>query len=317
MKIAILGATSHIAKGLIVHFTQKDRYELFLFARSRERAADFLRTISARNIAAVSTIDEFGRGGYDVVINCVGIGQPAKLKADPGLIFSVTEFHDNLVIEYLARYPACLYINFSSGAVYGANRSQPATDDTDSLLHMNHLAPENYYMVAKINSEAKHRSLSALNIVDLRIFAYFSRFIDLASQYVITDMITCIQNGKEFITGPNNMVRDYIHPRDLFALVEKCIERLSGNDAFDAYSLKPIDKFAMLACFQKEFGLTYTVDGNSRHASATGEKDVYYSVSRKAQALGYDPHYTSFDSVQEESRALLAASGIYFDGSHR
>ncbi len=306
MKIAILGATSHIAKGLIYHFARHDQFDLVLFARSHDKATDFLRSINAGNIAAVHALDEFNKGAYDVIINCIGIGQPVKLKAQPDRIFGITELYDNIIIDYLLHHPEKLYINFSSGAVYGSDRSQPASDRTSPLLDINHLTPENYYMIAKINSEAKHRSYRLLNIFDLRVFAYFSRFIDLDSQYFLTDIISCIKADKIFITGPQNMVRDYIHPDDLFSLVLKCIERFTGNDVFDAFSLNPVDKFEVLSFFKNNFGLKYSVDDYMSIASATGNKDNYFSLSRKAQTIGYCPRFTSIESIKEESALILA-----------
>lgn len=306
MKIAILGATSHIAKGLIFHFIRQDQYDLVLLARSPDKAADFLQSINAGNIVAVHALDEFNKGAYDVIINCIGIGRPATLKAQPAQIFGLTELYDNLILDYLLHHQDKLYINFSSGAVYGSDRSQPASDSTSSLLDLNHLTPENYYMIAKINSEAKHRSLHLLNIFDLRVFAYFSRFIDLDSQYFITDIISSIKANKVFITSPQNMIRDYIHPDDLFSLVLKCIERFAGNDVFDAFSLNPVDKFEVLAFFRNNFGLKYSVDENMNIASATGNKDSYFSLSRKAQTIGYHPRFTSIESIKEESAVVLA-----------
>ncbi len=305
MKIAILGATSHIAKGLIFHFTRHGKSELVLFARSHDKVADFLRSIDARNIVGVHSLDEFNEGTYDVIINCIGIGQPVKLKAQPALIFGLTELYDNLIIDYLLHHQDKLYINFSSGAAYGSDRSQPASDGTSSSLDINHLIPENYYTIAKINSEAKHRSHALLNICDLRVFAYFSRFIDLDSQYFLSDIISCIKANRVFVTSPQNMIRDYVHPDDLFSLVLKCIEHSTGNDVYDVFSLNPVDKFEILSFFRNNFGLKYTVEENMSIASATGNKDSYFSLSRKAHTIGYYPRFTSIESIKEEAAAVL------------
>ena len=45
-KIAILGATSQIAKGLILNFMKSKRVELFLFARFPKKIKDFLKVTS-------------------------------------------------------------------------------------------------------------------------------------------------------------------------------------------------------------------------------------------------------------------------------
>jgi len=47
LRIAILGATSHIAKGLIYNFNQDKRIgKLYLFARSKDSCRIFLRILN-------------------------------------------------------------------------------------------------------------------------------------------------------------------------------------------------------------------------------------------------------------------------------
>ena len=257
----------------------------------------------------VDHLERFTGGSYDVVINCIGIGKPSQLAVDPSRIFSVTEKYDDYVIAYLETHRDCLCINFSSGIVYGAGKSSPVSEDELSSININHLQPEDSYMIAKINSEAKHRVLSYLNIIDLRVFAYFSRFIDPESCFFITELISYLKAGKVFATGPDDMVRDYIHPDDLYSLVMKAVECRRGNDVFDAYSLKPVGKFEMLDYFARNHGLKYNIVESAKTDSATGKKDLYYSLSRKAEVLGYHPKFTSMDSIIQESKILLAEAG--------
>ena len=47
MNIAIMGATSHIAKGLIDRFIHKGDDHLYLFSRSADKIQDFLTAIGA------------------------------------------------------------------------------------------------------------------------------------------------------------------------------------------------------------------------------------------------------------------------------
>ena len=57
--------------------------------------------------------------------------------------------------------------------------SVPVDESTYSKWGINHISEADYYGIAKLNSEVKLRALKDLNIVDLRVFGYFSRFIDL------------------------------------------------------------------------------------------------------------------------------------------
>lgn len=262
--IAILGSTSHVAKNLIDRFN-KD--ELYLFSRSR------------------NNLDSFIDGNYSAIINCVGIGTPNKLKEIGSGIFRLTEYYDNLILDYLSNYGG-IYINFSSGIV---------NSHAGSLKHD--------YRIAKLYSEAKHRA-SNLNIIDIRIFAFFSRYIDLKAGFFITEIINCIKEEKEFITGDNNIVRDYIHPDDLFNLVNICINK-KINDHIDAYSLKPITKFEILNYFEATYGLKYRVIPGTAGGHASGTEDNYFSKNHKADLLGYKPKYSAMDSIIEESKVII------------
>ena len=305
MKIAVLGATSHIAKGLIYSFNKKENSELFLFARSIDRLQEFLQSIECGEGFHLKGFDELNKERYDVIINCIGISSASDFKERVSSYFRLTEQFDNLALDYINEHPDTLYINFSSGAAYGTDFSVPADESTFSKWDINHISEADYYGIAKLNSEAKHRALKDLNIVDLRVFGYFSRFIDLESRFLLTEIISCIRDGKEFITSPDNIIRDYIHPRDIFALIERCIERKIINDVFDAYSLKPVTKFEILDYFNAEYGLKYKVKDDIKISAITGTKDNYYSINRKAKDIGYEPKFTSMDSIMEESVTIL------------
>lgn len=304
-EIAIFGATSHIAKGLIYNFSMAGGYKLFLFARSLNRVQEFLNGIQREKDVYIKRFEEYNNANYDVIINCVGIGEPAKLKNNVSSIFRLTEMFDNLVLDYLEKHPEALYINFSSGAAYGTDFNTPVDTTTCSKWNINTITEADYYGIAKFNSEAKHRSLKNLNIVDLRIFGYFSRFINLESKYFLTEIISCIKEGKEFITDSNNIVRDYIHPKDLHSLIEKCIKKYKINDVFDAYSLKPVKKFDILDYFKNKYGLNYVVKTNAKVVALTGSKDNYYSNNRKAQYIGYKPKFTSMDCITQETKKII------------
>lgn len=287
-KIAILGATSHIAKGLIDNFCKDRTNKLYLFARSDDRVKDFLISIHCSRVCNVKPFAEFGKDKYDVIINCVGIGNPALLKDTGASIFELTEFYDNLILDYLKNNKKSIYINFSSGAVY----------------YVNALDEPCHYSIAKLNSEAKHRLYPELKIIDLRVFAYFSRFIDLKSEYLITGIINSIRNKKVFMTGKNNIVRDYIGSEDLFSLVLCCIKK-GFNGAYDVYSRKPVRKLDLLKGFHKEFGLDYEVSEASSPVSVTGAKEIYCSKNRKAKDLGFKPKYDALKLLIKETKVIL------------
>lgn len=304
-RIAILGATGHIARGLIYGFCMSGQHQLFLFVRSAERMGEFLKTIHYNGDISVRGFDEFRNIEYDVIINCVGVGNPVKLKEMGGSIIRLTETYDNLVLDYLEAHPNTLYIYFSSGAVYGTDFRVPADETTRAEIDINHISSGDYYRIAKMNSEAKHRAATGLNIVDLRIFGYFSRFIDLKSEFFMSEIVSCVKYGKDFVTTPINMTRDYVYLQDLLSLIEKCIDVHQLNDVFDVYSKEPVTKFEILDYFYKHFRLKYIVIDDINIASVTGSKNEYCSNNRSAQKIGYIPDSTSLDCIIRESAEIL------------
>lgn len=293
-KIAILGATSHIAKGLIFNFTKSEINELFLFARLPKKVKNFLEAHSLGLHPHIYDFRHFRRGKYDVIINCVGLGTPAKVKEASGEVFKLTEEFDNMILEYLQRYPNTLYINFSSGAVYS--------------ISVNDVKPEHYYGIAKLHQEAKHRALKKLNIVDIRVFSYFSRFIELDSGYFLTELIKSLKRKKTFVTNPCDFVRDFLAPQDLFDLICLIIKAKPFNGAIDAYSSMPISKFKLLDYFVKNYSLKYTINRGLKLTYPTGVKSRYCSSSRKAAGLGYRPKFSSLETVATESKYILGAA---------
>lgn len=308
-KIAIFAATSHIAKGLINNFLRSNEFSLHLYTRSPDKVRGFLAE-AGKSIDGDCVIHE-GYGGltkfsYDVIINCVGVGTEKKLQGNYSVYFTVTEEYDNLVIGYLLNNCRdALYISISSGAVYGKNFSAPVEENTVNGIRVNHIATENYYSIARLNSEAKHRSFKDLRIIDLRVFSYFSRFIDLTDGYFITEVMDCILNKKVFITNSMNIIRDYVHPEDLFSIVGKCIGAGKLNEAFDVTSAKTVEKKEILDYFSLEYGLRYEVSRSLNHVSATGSKNIYCSNYNNALKIGYKPKFSSLDAIKQESKYIL------------
>ena len=310
-RVAILGATSHIAKGLIHSFCHEPDAELFLFARSTERVEAFLDSIGpARQLPIqVLPFSEFPYRRYDAVINCVGIGSPGKLRRDPYAIFEITELFDELVLRYLKEEPRALYLSLSSGAVYGTDFSQPPGEESQARFNANALDPAEYYGIAKLCSEARHRALKHLNIVDLRVFGFFSRFIDLGEGFLLSELVSCIKKGEEFVTGPEDIVRDFAHPDDLAALI-RCVMNHEGiNDVFDLYSAKPAGKFEIIEAFAKSGALKYRVTEEYDALTATGAKSNYFSRNRRAETIGYHPRFSSLDCILRETDAILRWTG--------
>lgn len=307
-RIAIMGATSHIAKGLINNFVRSGDVRLFLFARRAEPVYAFLREIGdikGMDLVVCENYQNFSRRSYDCIINCVGLGTVSEEPHIYTSFFMVTEEFDNLALSYLTKSPGTRYINFSSGAVYGGGFPGPSRGNTLSKLDVNRFTRDNYFTIAKLNSEAKHRAFAELSIIDIRVFSYFSRFVDITGKYFITEMLYSLVHNKVFRTSETDIVRDYIHPEDLFALIRTCLNSKRINTAFDAYSRRPVGKKEILEFFATQYNLKYKTEKSVKCLNVTGPKLVYYSLYRKAGELGYRPQFSSMETVKQEALRLL------------
>ena len=305
LKIAILGASGHIGRNFVFYFSKKKNNELFLFTRDEKKLKNTIKEFSFDTPFFVKNYSEFEKFKYDLIINCIGISDPETINSNKIPILQITEYYDNKILEYLKKNTSTFYIFISSGAAYGKEFLNPVNDSTFTYFDINNLNSGDFYSIAKVNAEAKHRSLNYLNIVDLRIFTFFSRFFNPNDTFLMSQIISAIKNKKTLYTNPTDVVRDFVHPNDLFFLVEKCIQQNSINDVFDVYSKDPISKFKILDSISEKYGLKYIVKEDLKFSTATGIKKNYFSTSRKVEKIGYYPNYTSLETIMDEIQHLL------------
>lgn len=137
---------------------------------------------------------------YDAIINCIGVGDPSKAKAMSDTIMSVTFAYDDMVLKYIEANPSCKYIFLSSGAAYGSDFSQPATESKKATFEINKLQEPRCMVWQKFVTEIKHRNLHHLPIIDVRVFNFFSRNQDLSSRFLITDSRAIRDNRKSALS---------------------------------------------------------------------------------------------------------------------
>ena len=299
MRTVITGGTSHIARALTPFFLGKGD-ELCLFARRPE-------ALKGLDVRVESDFSRLAGLEYDLLINCIGAGTPNLIREDPHLWFSVLEPFDNLALASLKRNPEALYVHFSSGAVFDRDANAPVDEESSKTFFPNHLTMEQWYPVAQLYAEAKHRSLPALRILDLRIFSFFSRFIDLESGYFMTELVKARVEKRPFATTRQEIVREFPAPADLAALIRRAAEQPSLNPALDVRSAKSVSKSEILRAFAEKFSLRYEYT-DLRESSPNGHAEIYFSDSRRAEeTTGVSPRFTSLETLLTETEALLAS----------
>lgn len=309
MRIAILGATSQIAKDLVLSFAKHARHELRLFARRPEAVAEWLCGVGLSAKYPVAAFEDFGANDlFDAILNFVGVGNPAQAVAMGSSIFDVTLKYDEMALNYLSCHPGCRYVFLSSGAAYGSNFEQPVDGNSQATISINQLQQQDWYAVAKLHAECHHRALPHLPIVDVRVFNYFSHTQDMSARFFITDVLRAIQSGETLITSPDNIVRDYIGPEDFYQLVAQILAAPATNEVVDCYTQAPVDKITLLASMKERFGLRYEMSNAPAGVNATGAKMNYFSNNRRAEVFGYVPPRDSLQTILDE--AFLALSPV-------
>jgi nucleoside-diphosphate-sugar epimerase len=306
MKIAIIGATSQIAKDLIISFHENTDYDCFLFSRNTKKVTknlfNRLENFRYKNLLYDSFSNE---EEFDLILNFVSIVNPVPHKISGSEVFKVSESFDNMILNYLLKYPKTKYIFLSSGAVYGDIFHKPASKSSLSKFNINSFQYKDYYSISKFYLEAKHRSFETFSIVDLRVFNYFSSTQDLNANFFIIDVVNALMNKKTLATSSENIMRDYITPSDFFSLIQKIISFGELNIALDCYSKAPTKKFDLLAILERDFGLAYNVFDNESKKNVKDLKMNYFSKNKLAETIGYYPEYSSIEGILKELNVLF------------
>ena len=306
MRIAILGATSQIAKDLVLSFSAQGDHQLVLYARRLEVVSQWLASVDLVGRYVVSDFAAFSADEhFDAILNFVGVGNPAQAAAMGASIFDVTLKYDEMALEYVSQHPNCRYIFLSSGAAYGSSFDEPVNENTKAMIGINNLQPQDWYGVAKLYAECRHRALPHLPIVDVRVFNYFSHTQDMDARFLITDILRAIRDKTVLKTSPDYIVRDYLHPSDFYSLVSVLIASPENNTVVDCYSCAPISKQNLLAAMLEKFGLQYEVTEGKVGVNATGGKPHYYSLNTRAADFGYFPKLTSLEGLLIECEMVI------------
>lgn len=222
MRVIVLGSTGHVGKNMVYHLRERG-HEVLPFSRS---GAD----------GSFKLIDFGWAPAADLLVNCIGVGSPDKEKEVGETLYWLENEWDDNCIDYLAKHSGARYVYFSSGIVhYGENSA---------------------YYRTKRAVETKH-SLCLLPITDIRLYSFFSRFIDIENTQLVPSIIRAIKNKRAFeYDGSVNVYRDYILPEDLATEVELVgITCHKPPRTLDVSSGKPTDKFSIIEMFKKDYGL--------------------------------------------------------------
>ena len=298
INIAIFGSTSEIAYDLIIRLKENRKFNLSLFSRSNRAKKKFSNdgSLCYLKYSEFKITDK-----YDVIINCIGFGDPKKIINNLGNIYTIQKKYDDLILKYLIKNNATKYIFLSSGSVYGESLSDPNKRNYHQIVDLNNFSDSHEYPLSKLFIEYIHRFNKDLNIIDLRLFNYFSHTQSINSNFLMSEISRSILNNSCLNTNQHNIQRDFIHPDDLYQIIMLFITtKKKINNVFDCYSKAPLFKFDILKTLKNKKLINYKILN-----TASVNKKYYYPRNFILKSMGYKPKFNSLNAVLHEIDLLL------------
>jgi len=270
--IAILGATGTIGRSL-AHALRADPRGLVLFARQPERLA----VDAFGDSVDVRSLERFAASEFDLIINAIGAGDPARVAALGGDILDITRAWDERVLNAMAA--GTRYVFLSSGVVHDASQRAGVSP----------------YVMAKREAEARHRRLPGCAILDVRVFGYADAALPRDGRFFLSELARSVGSRTPFVTTRADMVRDYAGRTELAQLISCWEAAGAANLALDLYTKAPAHKQDILRLARERFDINIVYREAADSVANAGP--VYASEDRSAARIGYEPERTALEVV--------------------
>lgn len=299
--IAVLGASGTIGRSLARKFAAVSTEALVLFARNTI-------SLDQKNWPAhvtIRRISEFNARDFDLVINAVGAGDPARVAGIGAEILDVTQAWDQKILSSMG--PHTRYVFLSSGAIYGHAFAQAVEASAMLCLPVNRLGTIQPYLIAKLYAEMRHRHASDRAILDVRIFGFADASISTSGTSFLADLTRAVCECETLMTSRENMVRDYAGVDELHELIHCWLKAGGPNRSYDLYTLAPVSKRELLRLAAARYNLEVQYMESAKR-SQTSFKAVYASSFHAAAEIGYKSRRTAADVVIETLDVRIAAA---------
>jgi UDP-glucose 4-epimerase len=221
MKILILGSEGFIGNHLVRYFLDH-KYDVTGCDLIESGTTEY--TYHKISLLSADVEDIFSGQTYDVCINAAGSGNVPYSITHP-----LSDFDANVsgvihVLDAIRKFNgACRYLHISSAAVYGNPVSLP-------IMETHPRKPVSPYGYHKSMSEMICEEYSAIYKSRLAVIRPFSVYGEGQKKQLLWDICKKLQGADQItLFGTGNESRDFIHIKDMIALIHLIIER----DKFD------------------------------------------------------------------------------------
>ena len=277
-RIAIIG-TGQVAQSIIPNL--KKSFLLDVYVNKQFKLKDKnLKTYKLKNFPQDKNIV--------AVINAGGPGDPNVHKKSKN-IFNLFNYIDEKILKFIIKNQKIKYINISSGVVLNLSKLNKNKDKYD-------------YVDTKYYIEQKHRSYKNHKIYDLRVFGYFSRFINLKAGFFLSKVLKSLKEKAVLNVDPHNNVRDFIGGYDLSRFIKIIINGNFTNRSFNLLSKKKSKKFEILKFLKKDYRLKFNIDKNS--ILNAKRKKIQLINKKFVKSALFKPKYSSMSLIKKEIKFL-------------
>lgn len=238
MKIALIGSNSLLASYLVEELSKQETNQLALFG-SRDTLAGSATSISFTHFRYPEQQFDFSALlEYDAVIYCAAAGVQANAQIETSLIYEVNAFLPIRIITYLNdKSFSGKWISFGSYFEIGNNNDAVAFTEPEVVA--SGLAVPNHYCSSKrlLTKFISHKlfSLKVFHLILPTIYGAAE-----SSARLIPYIVAALKNDLPLQLSAGTQVRQYLHCKDVAALVGLLVQGSYPPDIYNVAKETPI-----------------------------------------------------------------------------
>lgn len=217
----------------------------------------------------------------DVIVHCAGSGSVAYSLSNPKKDFEKNVSSILPVLEFMRlSCPNARLIYPSSAAVYGKKEDMRIKENSN----LDPISPYGYHKkIAEELCESYSKNFN-LNISIIRFFSVYGSGL---KKQLLWDACEKMKNARKSVEffGTGRETRDWLHIKDVSALIYKVAESKNKFEILNGASGKRIEIKEVIRILRKEYGKGMKIIFNGKARS--GDPKYYLANTSKTKAMGW------------------------------